>query len=148
MRVSKWKLVLAISIIVLNIPVRSGVVVVVLGMLLERQAGLQHLQVPCNSPGPGAGAVGTGCSEVTRCLAEDDESQAALGDFCVPYATSSLGMPSLGWLRGHPALPRPPLGACPHQDRMGQPFPCLPNWMQLSRALPRRRLAFPLFVYR
>lgn len=45
MRVSKWKLVLAISIIVLNIPVRSGVVVVVLGMLLERQAGLWHLQV-------------------------------------------------------------------------------------------------------
>lgn len=45
MQVSKWKLVLAISIIVLNIPVISGVVVVVLDMLLERQARLQHLQV-------------------------------------------------------------------------------------------------------
>lgn len=41
----------------------------------------------------------------------------------------------------------PPLDVCPHQDYVGQPLLHPLNWMQSPQALPRRWLAFPMFVY-
>jgi len=45
MQVSMWTLALVISVTVLSVPVSSGVMVVVSGVLLEQQAGLGGLLV-------------------------------------------------------------------------------------------------------
>jgi len=63
-----------------------------------------------------------------------------------PASQPLAGGPQGRWWDAKP-VPRSMLGACLRRDCARQLFPRLPDWMRLSRALPRRRLAFRLFVY-
>lgn len=71
------------------------------------------------------------------------------GFWCWGDAESSLGTQTRHWSEDHSGAGGMP-GHALAQLGVSLPkaaFLCLLGWMQLSRTLPRHRLAFPLFVY-